>query len=289
MDWVQQAKELMVFRARIHQEIDSLFQIIEVQQRDIQTKDQLMTQLLQNIPDQFYCPVCNSKLKYFNPLPSEYKINADKYGYVHFDHGEMTSVMTYSCPKCGASDRERLYAHWMNLQFGKELKPENEILHFAPESALSNWMKRKGFTNYKTADLMMSDVDYHVDITRLPFPDDLFDFVICSHVLEHVSSDDLAISELYRIIKPGGLGIIMAPVVVGLERTIEDLSIIDEGERWRLFGQGDHVRLYAHDDYVEKLKGNGFVVHELSINDFSLENFKMMGLKPTSVLYIVEK
>jgi ubiquinone/menaquinone biosynthesis C-methylase UbiE len=79
-------------------------------------------------------------------------------------------------------------------------------------------------------------------------------------VLEHVESDDKAISELYRITKKSGSGILMASVIIGLKDTLENPSITDDEGRWRNFGQNDHVRLYAHDDYLCKIKCHGFTV-----------------------------
>lgn len=135
----------------------------------------------------------------------------------------------------------------------------------------------------------MDDVDYKVDMMNMPFEDESFDFFICSHVLEHVESDDQAIKELYRITKQGGRGILMAPIAVGLEKTIEDPSVIDEVGRWRLFGQNDHVRLYAHDDYVNKIRSHGFRVEELGEKYFGEKVFRSLGLKSTSILYVVSK
>jgi ubiquinone/menaquinone biosynthesis C-methylase UbiE len=41
-------------------------------------------------------------------------------------------------------------------------------------------------------------------ITRLPFQDGVFDAVICSEVLEHVDNHKTAVTELLRVLKPGG-------------------------------------------------------------------------------------
>lgn len=237
-----------------------------------------------------YCSVCNKQVMSFSPLPDFYRENAEKYGYKYFGHGEMTAIESYSCPVCGSSDRERLFALWLDqeIQMGT-IKKNANFIHFAPEHALSIKIKSLGYFDYQTADAMMSGVDHVIDLMNLPFYDNSYDVFICSHVLEHVKNDDLAISELFRVIKKGGCGILMAPIIVGLEKTIEDPLIETEEGRWRYFGQNDHVRLYSHNDYVQKIKKHGFILQEKGIKYFGRQIFRKLGLKNTSVLYIVKK
>ena len=202
----------------------------------------------------------------------------------------MLSVDAYTCSRCGASDRERIYALWIDQQLENKLFAKGtRTIHFAPEPALSRKLKGMEAFDYKTADLLMNDVDYKVDMMDMPFDDESFDFFICSHVLEHVDSDDQAIKELYRITKPGGCGILMVPIILGLEKTVEDPSVKDEAGRWRLYGQGDHVRLYAHNDYVNKICLHGFRVEELGESFFGEGVFSTVGLTRTSILYVVTK
>jgi ubiquinone/menaquinone biosynthesis C-methylase UbiE len=137
--------------------------------------------------------------------------------------------------------------------------------------------------------MLMEGVDYRIDIMNMPFPDNSFDFFICSHVLEHVDSDDLALKELFRITNNGGLGILVAPICLALSETLEDPSVTNESERWRLFGQGDHVRLYAHDDFTRKIRKYGFSLDELGVSHFGESVFESLGLKSTSILYIARK
>lgn len=236
------------------------------------------------------CPTCNSRPATFLPLPDVYRENAHQYGYAHFGKGEMTALKTYSCANCGASDRERLYTLWIDQQIEKGLFSKGtRVIHFAPEAVLSARLKSLNSFDYKTADLMMDHVDFKVDLLNMPLEDASFDFFICSHVLEHVESDDQAIKELYRITKQGGCGILMAPIIVGLENTLEDPSIKDEAGRWKHYGQNDHVRLYAHDDYVNKIRSHDFHIEELGIKYFGEETFSSLGLKSTSILYVVSK
>lgn len=42
------------------------------------------------------------------------------------------------------------------------------------------------------------------DIRALPFASESFDFVMCAHAIEHLEVPQAAISEMYRVLKPGG-------------------------------------------------------------------------------------
>lgn len=238
----------------------------------------------------YFCPVCRKQDMSFLPLPDYYRENAQRHGFSHFGKGEMTSLSSYSCSNCGASDRERLYALWIDQRISKcFFKKTTRLIHFAPEAALSEKLRKLDIFDYMTTDFLMENVDYKVDMTYMPFEDASCDFFICSHVLEHVENDYQAISELYRIIKKGGTGILMSPIVIGLDKTIEDPTVKDEANRWRLFGQNDHVRLYAHDDYVNKIRSSGFYVAEYGERYFGKEAFRALGLKRTGILYVVTK
>jgi glycosyltransferase involved in cell wall biosynthesis len=236
-----------------------------------------------------YCPVCGAANFRWHPLPNYYLNAWRKFGFKQSGACEMTPIHTYGC-SCGASDRERLYAFFLQevMQAKEGFMPER-MIHFAPEAALSRHIRAKGyFTSYKTADFSMPGVDYQVDLQALPFDDNHFDCFICSHVLEHVPDDRMAIRELYRVTRPGGFGILMAPIF-RIPQTLEDPSITDTVQRWRLFGQNDHVRLYSHDDYVRKIEESGFLLHQLTEKDFGADVFRQLGLKPSSILYVVSK
>lgn len=238
-----------------------------------------------------YCPLCQSENTGFTPLPDFYRANAKKFGFIHFAHDEMTALESYSCSRCGASDRERIYAYWLQNFYAQQQRNHAiTAIHFAPENGLSSYLKSSNFfSDYQTADLMMHNVDHSADLMNLPFADESYGFFICSHVLEHVDDDIASIAELFRITKKGGSGILMAPIIIGLAKTIEDPSITDEGERWRLFGQNDHVRLYSHDDYVSRIEASGFKLQQLDQAFFGDTIFKELGLKQTTILYIASK
>lgn len=164
-------------------------------------------------------------------------------------------------PSTLSLERHRLL--WLYLQnetefFNKPLK----VLHLAPEQCFLSLFKKMKNLDYTTADLYSPIVDVKADILDLPFESDLFDVVFCNHVLEHIENDHKAMSELYRVIKPGGWGIFQIPQDLSLEKSYEDFSIRNPQERARHFGQYDHVRIYGK-DYFDRLRKAGFEVKEI--------------------------
>lgn len=235
-------------------------------------------------------PRVQSEAVSFVPLDSYYQENTEANYYRYLGQGEMTAIDTYSCSNCGASDGKHLYALWLEQEIaGKRIASGTKLMQLSPEPAQGASIKQKQLFDYATADLVMEGADHHVVLMHLPFADESIDFFICSHVLEHAPDDRQAIQELYRISKKGARGILMAPIIFGLTCTDEETIQGTPKERWRRFGQDDHVRLYAHDDYVQRIFELGFNLYQLDQSYFSAQTFKRLGLKDSSILYIVSK
>jgi 2-polyprenyl-3-methyl-5-hydroxy-6-metoxy-1,4-benzoquinol methylase len=85
-------------------------------------------------------------------------------------------------------------------------------LHFAPEPVLEYEIRKYTQHLYYTTDHQMPDVDFpKEDIQELSFGDSSFDLILSNHVLEHVPDDQQAVTELARILTPGGAAIITVP------------------------------------------------------------------------------
>ena len=203
------------------------------------------------------------------------------------DDFETLNHRRYACPVCGSFDRDRLY----KLFIDRFVQPEGvrRVLDFAPSRALSTYLSGRPDFVYRSADLMMEGVDDVVDITDMPmYADGSFDLFICSHVLEHVSDDGMALAELYRVLAPGGVGIVMTPIAP--EGSFdEDPSVVDEGERWRRFAQGDHVRLYDRSTLQSRIRQAGFELDTLDSRTFGIDTFQRHGVAPGSALYVARK
>jgi ubiquinone/menaquinone biosynthesis C-methylase UbiE len=87
--------------------------------------------------------------------------------------------------------------------------------HLAAELA------RRGYDTWGT-DLSAGMVDYARanynqdryqvgDIEKIPFPDNTFDGIVCLGVVEYLASDGPALTEIHRVLKPGGCAVITTP------------------------------------------------------------------------------
>ena len=152
------------------------------------------------------------------------------------------------CPCCGNSDRLRhLFMYFDRLNLWSKIQGR-AVLHIAPEEPLSRRINACLPSTYVRGDLSPSDPTIEkVDITDISYGDNVFDMVICNHVLEHVTDDGKALSEFYRVLRPGGCAILQTPYSGVLANTFVDPAITSEDARRRFYGQEDHVRLYGRD------------------------------------------
>lgn len=190
----------------------------------------------------------------------------------------------------GTLSLERHRLMWLYLQKDTKFFTDNlKVLSLAPEQCFLKRFKSLKNLNYTTADLYSPIVDVKADILNLPFKDNSFDVIFCNHVLEHIPDDAKAMSELYRVMKPGGWGIIQVPMNYGLDKTYEDFSITSPEERKKHFGQYDHVRWYGM-DYFNRLEKAGFEVEQVKYYEtLSQSEMEKYCLSKNEILPVVRK
>ncbi len=239
----------------------------------------------------FYCPVCETRLACFNPLPAFYRENWQLYGFDSSKlEAETINETQYTCPLCGASDRDRLYTLYLRERL-VTAPAAFKLVDFAPAPSLRGWFQRTCRIQYRTADLFMEGVDDRVDLTDMNiYPDGSVDAFVCSHILEHIPDDRRALQELFRILKPGGWGILMVPICLKRREIFEDpTKTASEADRWRYFGQGDHVRIYNKQGFMDRISSVGFKIQQLGVGHFGADTFRRCGITEKSVLYVGEK
>lgn len=191
------------------------------------------------------CPACKSEIRLYLPVGEKLRYNA-------------------MCPVCRSAERHR--SLWLYFENNPQLfqRTENKplkILHFAPEKVFYDKFSKDASLDYYPvdADPRCSRIRKCVDMTDIPYEDNIFDVIICNHVLEHIRDERKALQELYRVLKPGGTAFINVLIFDNLETTIESPDYNTPELRIKYYGQDNHVRAYGG-DYVNRLEANGFHV-----------------------------
>ena len=242
--------------------------------------------------DKYRCPLCETRLGAFKPIWKSYPRKLAEQDYIYqLSRIETFNHQAYSCPCCDCSDRERLYTLFFEREFERFDKSRRyRLVEFAPSIQLQKKLRSYPFIEYRSADLFRKTVDDNVDITDMkPYADNSVDIFVCSHILEHVPDDRKAMRELFRKMRPGGFGIMMVPLVHGVDETHEDPAINTPALKWKYYGLDDHLRQYGKADFLRRLREAGFKVDQLGINYFGAEALERASIAPDSVLYVARK
>lgn len=119
------------------------------------------------------------------------------------------------CPRCGSVARDR-FLHWCFLS--RTHDPGGaRIIETSPRLGDEYRTLMRRWFDYRTSDFDLGahTGDIQLDMQDLALADRSLDVVLTAHVLEHVPDTALALSELHRVIAPGGRMYLQVPLVYG--------------------------------------------------------------------------
>jgi SAM-dependent methyltransferase len=221
-----------------------------------------------------YCAICQETIGGFKPFGSPPRPSA-------------------MCPRCESLERHRMVALFLDRNRAL-LTPGTRVLHVAPEPAVMRFLRAQPGIQYTACaylapgDTHPPDV-HHMDLMNAPYPDESFDLILCSHVLEHVADDLRAMREMRRILRAGGHAVILVPVRFNLESSWEDASITTKEGRLKAFGQEDHLRNYGR-DFPDRLQAAGFAVQVVRLPEQDSSDLRSrFGLQAREEIYLARR
>jgi Methyltransferase domain len=152
-----------------------------------------------------HCPVCEWQGRSFRAFLSADEVITD-----------------CICPGCGSFDRHRQLVLGVRAELettrGSRSGPRM-ILGYSLSTALRFLLEHEGVARCFRTDIAVGEdrfaPDFVSDLRRTPFDRETFDWIFCSHVLEHIQEMDLCVNEILRMLKPGGLAWIQVPFEPG--------------------------------------------------------------------------
>ena len=166
------------------------------------------------------------------------------------------------CPACDCLDRYRSLAAIL-WTYTSCFSPNSYVIEVGPSASFQQYcLAQKKNKNYVSFDIKRHAMEKG-DITQMRYHDNTADYFLCFHVLEHIENDFQALSEIRRVLKPGGLAILQVPIDWCVEQTCEYSA-----SNPRDVG---HFRRYGR-DFAQRVSSCGLKVSEVSVVDFVAED-----------------
>lgn len=147
-------------------------------------------------------------------------------------------------------------------------------------------LKDLGYSNYLGVDYSQDALAYcrskdlgtvlRGDVRALPFPDNSYDFVLATDIIEHIQEDNIAVAEIRRVLRPRGRVLITVPAFQSLWGLQDD--------------QAFHVRRYRKRPLLELVRESGLEVRDCYYFNYLLfvpiwaarQVVRMLGIKLAS-------
>lgn len=228
-----------------------------------------------------HCILCGKSVKEFLPAG----IKAEIFNKHHIIGGGYRDNCI--CPWCGLADRDR-WIYYV-LKYKTDIfEMSGKVLHFAPERGVTDYIKQNKELDYYTGDIVLGRAMHMTDITDIQYRDNMFDYVISNHVLEHIVDEKKAVSEIKRVLKTNGKWIFSFPICMDMP-TYEDSAIVSPEARLKAYGQEDHVRLYGI-DYKARFESYGLALQIFSPeNEFDTAGIHKYGFIKDDVIIVATK
>lgn len=164
-----------------------------------------------------------------------------------------------TCPRCGSIARDRFLA-WCFTRRSGNMRGVR-VIETSPRLGAEYRAYMQRWFAYRTSDFDLSAHrgDIQLDLQDIDLPDAAVDVILTPHVLEHVPDTDRALSELFRVIAPGGRMYLQIPIVYGTTAApVEPEFHADNTPVFWNFGW----------DLTDRLRATGFTTRVLVTDEY---------------------
>ncbi len=174
------------------------------------------------------CPVCGWRGREFHPL------------YVReYDFVRLRAV----CPGCGAWERHRAYARFYRPFLQGVFASRPDVVHFAPEGAIERVLAPESSRYRKSSYQNPAPDELQLDLCNLTLESESVDALVMNHVACCLPSEKRAVSEMFRVLRPGG--VVLAGENLRHDSETVDFSAPGYGGAWRQYGTRDLAQRFA--------------------------------------------
>lgn len=153
--------------------------------------------------------------------------------------------------------RKNLY-EYIDSQL-KSIKPGMSVLNVGASGEVGSRLSQALTQNNPPIELISTDIDPDrnpdvvCDVCDMPFSDNSFDAVFLIEVLEHVHNPPKALSEIYRVLKPGGILIFSVPFIFPLHDRPGDYFRYTKYGLKLLLTEYDQVCIFERNSFCEAI------------------------------------
>lgn len=117
-----------------------------------------------------------------------------------------------ACPRCASIPRDRFLLHSFLTRF--EYRPGLRLLETSPRLGAPYRRMMRRYFDYTASDfdLAAHEGDIRIDLQKIELPSGSVDILLTPHVLEHVPDTAAALSEIHRVLAPGGRMYLQVPL-----------------------------------------------------------------------------
>ncbi len=211
----------------------------------------------------------------FKPLPIG--MGSGRFAALRFRLRSWVDLQMLTCLRFVAAHRDALSGKVLDVGCG-----QMPFRHLLPPGASYTGIDIPGAASFG----MAGDAGIvEFDGRTIPFPDDHFDAILCTEVLEHAQQPEALIAEMHRVLRPGGSALLTVPFSARVHHIPYDFHRFTRYRLTQLFEHFGHVHVEERGNDLAVIANKIIVATMRQISPFRILRLPLLLLwVPASML-----